>query len=162
MLGRKSVEHFDQNRPQLILEKAVQTGDCKGEQNKTSPTFIERNSTLMQSNKSPSGVSNARPVHLTCKNQRHLTQTCIRDSERDHKGHIRSDTLHTYLTPEKIDMRMIHCWSCKELPIHNDQKTKPQSSHIISNEQNPSELHVTQKEKKANIQIDRKLVRTEY
>ena len=66
------------------------------------------------------------------------------DFERNHKHHVRSDTLYLYLTPDKMDMRMTCDWSCKEPPVDNDQKPKLQSSHIILNEQPPSELHVTQ------------------
>ena len=68
------------------------------------------------------------------------------DYKRDHKPHVTSDTLYPYLTSEKIDMRTTHCWSCIEPPVDNDQKPKPQSLHIILNEQHPnSELHVAQK-----------------
>ena len=42
-------------------------------------------------------------------------------------------------------MRMSHGWSCKEPPVENDQMFKLQCSHIISNEQHSSELHVIQK-----------------
>ena len=60
-------------------------------------------------------------------------------------------------------MRMIHCWSCKEPLVKNDQKPKPQSWHIISNEQYPRELHVTQNEQQVDKQSDRDLViGTEY
>ena len=60
-------------------------------------------------------------------------------------------------------MIMKHCWSCKEPPVDNDQKSKPQSFHIVSQEQHPIELHVTQNEKKVNKQTERELVRrTEY
>ena len=45
-------------------------GDCEVELNKISPAFIERNSQLRQNNKSPSGVSNASPVYLTCRKSR--------------------------------------------------------------------------------------------
>ena len=113
----------------------------------------------MQGNKSPSGVSNARPVYLTCTNQENVAQTCMTDSEKDHKPHVRSDTLYLYLTLEKTDIRMTHCWSCKEPSVDNDQKLKPQSSLIISHEQHPNELHVTQKEQKVSIPIDRDLGR---
>ena len=58
---------------------------------------------------------------------------------------------------------MTHCWSCKESPIVYDQKPKPHNSHIILNEQYPSELHVTQNQQKVNTQIERDVVgRTEY
>ena len=42
--------------------------------------------------------------------------------------------------------------------MENDQKPKPQSSHIISNEQDPRELHVSQNKQHVNKQIDRDLV----
>ena len=53
--------------------------------------------------------------------------------------------------------------SCKEPPVDNNQRPKQQSSHIILNKQCPGEFHVTQKEQKVNIQLDRDLERgTEY
>ena len=110
----------------------------------------------MQSNKSPSGTSNAKPVYLTSKDQGQFSQTCMTDSERDHKPHVGSDTLYAYLTPEKTNVRMTHCWSCKESPVDNYQNLKPQSSHIISSGHHPKKLHVTQKGQKVNIQIDSK------
>ena len=47
---------------------------------------------------------------------------------------------------------MTNCWLCKEPSVENDQKLKPQSLHMISNEQHPSELHVAQNEQKVNNQ----------
>ena len=48
---------------------------------------------------------------------------------------------------------MVCCCSCKE----------PPSSHMISNEQHPNELHETKYEQKVNENIERDLVmRTEY
>ena len=58
---------------------------------------------------------------------------------------------------------MIYCWSHKEPSVKNNQKPKPQSSHMISNKQHPGELHVTQNEQKVNKQIEIDLIiRTEY
>ena len=106
-----------------------------GRTKQTSPTFIERNGSLMLSNKSPSEVLNAKPLYLTCKDNGHLAQTYMRHSDRDHKPHVRSETSYPNPTWEKIDMRMTPCWSCKEPPFDNNQKPKPQSSHTILNEQ---------------------------
>ena len=75
----------------------------------------------MQNTKSPSGASNARPVYLTCKNQGHLAQTFMRDSKRNHKLHVRSDTLYHHLIPNKMDMQMTNGWTCKEPPVNNGQ-----------------------------------------
>ena len=41
-------------------------------------------------------------------------------------------------------MRMTHCWSCKGEPVDIDQNSKPQSFHIVSNEQHSNELQVIQ------------------
>ena len=39
----------------------------------------------MQSDNLPSVVSNANQVYLTCRNPEHLTNTCKRDSWKNHK-----------------------------------------------------------------------------
>ena len=45
----------------------------------------------------------------------------------------------------------------------NAQKPKPQSSHLIFNEQNPNELNETRNDQKVNKQIDGDfVVKTEY
>ena len=80
-----------------------------------------------------------------------------RDSERNHKHHFRSDTLYPYLLLGKKDIRMTHCWLHKEPSVENDKEPKPQSLHMISIEQHPSELHVTQNGQKINKQIERDL-----
>ena len=82
----------------------------------------------MQSKKSPLGESSACPVYLTCKIPGYLAQAHRRDSEINHKHHVRSDTLYPHLLPSKKDMRMKSCLSCKEPPVNIDQKPKQQSS----------------------------------
>ena len=73
-------------------------------------------------------------ICFTCKNPGHLAQTCRRDPEGDHKHYLRSDTLYPHLPPGKKDIRMTHCWMCKKSLTGNDQKPKPQNSHMILNE----------------------------
>ena len=154
LIRSKSEEHFGQNKPQLIPEQAVQTGDFKVEQNKISPAFIEKKSPFMQGHESPSGVSNSRPGYLTCKYQGHLAQTYMIYS----KGttNLMVHQMHCIHTSYQIKwiLRMTCDWSCKEQFADNDQRPNPQRSNIILDEHDPSELHVTHKEQKVNIQID--------
>ena len=119
LIDKKSAECFDQKRAQSILGQTVQTGDSKLEQNmdintrrleqnkdyrihsdldrtqkckekKTFPSFKDRNSSPIQSDKSPSEASNASHAYicLTCKNPEYLAQTCRIHSERNCKHYV--------------------------------------------------------------------------